>query len=399
MPTLEIAFKNLAHRKLGVALLAIQIALASAIFSNLEFISNRLETFCAQSTGIHEEQLLSLSMRLVDYKISMTDIQEDIQLLEQLPQIMSVAYMRWIPLWRRTNESALSLNPDGALAQTISESDVSPFAIATLDLQILTGRDLNATDFVFANADKNISANNVLITQSLAEHLFGKSVDAINKMIYINGQSHTIVGVCSNWPGFKPSLQQPKEFTVFIPQILDGSNEIRYLIRASNGLSTDAVAQSAVKIFNNKYLVARADKISAVKADTLNSDIMTSRLLKIMNLVLGMVVAIAIGGQTFFWVGQRTKQIGIRRALGASKQDIMVMLLQESTLIACLGLVLGIYPSLAASQYFIGLGYPHLPVSYLLVTNIILLVLCLASTAIPIFKASKLSPSLATRTT
>jgi putative ABC transport system permease protein len=394
---------SLMQRKFGVFLFALQIAFATAIFSNLGFVSQTLTAFCKRPSGINENQLFSVTMRSIGAKIHYADVQHDLNSLQGIANVEQVAYMRWIPLWWQGGEETLRTQVEkNSLAQPIVESNVSPHALAALGLNIIAGRDFLPEDMMIKTSASGTRAKKIIITQVLAEILFEHAESAIGKIVYEGDMDFEIIGVTHNWLGFRPRIHEQNESTAFFPQIDEGDDvEQRYIVRTKNIQLTAAVIENVSRYLMQNYhneLNLNINKISEVKTETFNTDNMISILLKVINIVLGAVVAIAISGQTLFWINQRIKQIGVRRALGASQRDIMVLLLLENTIICSAGLAVGILLSLLANQATLTLGYPPLPPLFLMSTCVLLLALCLISTAIPAWRASKISPSVATRT-
>jgi putative ABC transport system permease protein len=114
--------------------------------------------------------------------------------------------------------------------------------------------------------------------------------------------------------------------------------------------------------------------------------------------VLLAITAAGIVGLTSFWVGQRRKQIGVRRALGATKRDILTYFLTENFLIGGAGVVVGsamaIGMSMWLQQHF---ETERMSVVYVLVGMVLLLLLGQGAVLAPAMRASKVSPVEATR--
>jgi putative ABC transport system permease protein len=121
-------------------------------------------------------------------------------------------------------------------------------------------------------------------------------------------------------------------------------------------------------------------------------------LMGVVSVVLLIITAAGIVGLTSFWVGQRRKQIGVRRALGARKRDILSYFLTENFLISLggvlLGAVLAIAMNLWMAQHY---EMQRLSLLYLLAGIVALLLLGQGAVLAPALRASRISPVEATR--
>jgi putative ABC transport system permease protein len=103
-------------------------------------------------------------------------------------------------------------------------------------------------------------------------------------------------------------------------------------------------------------------------------------------------------GLTMYWVGQRRRQIGLRRALGARRIDILRYFHTENLLIAGSGALLGVLGGLGANLWMsTHLGTARMSWIYIGVGAIIVLILCQLAVLWPAYRAASIPPSLATR--
>jgi putative ABC transport system permease protein len=121
-------------------------------------------------------------------------------------------------------------------------------------------------------------------------------------------------------------------------------------------------------------------------------------LMGVICLILIAVTAAGIVGLTSFWVGQRHRQIGVRRALGARKVDILHYFQIENLLIAGIGAVIGVLLALGLNLWLITrYEMSHLPVPYVLIGVVAVLSLGQAAVFVPARRASNVPPVSATR--
>jgi putative ABC transport system permease protein len=124
---------------------------------------------------------------------------------------------------------------------------------------------------------------------------------------------------------------------------------------------------------------------------------MAGMLLGVITLLL-LVTSLGIVGLTSFWVGQRRRQIGIRRAIGATRADILHYFQAENFLIVSMGVVLGVLLAyllniLLMEKYEV----THLPITYLLVGAAVLWALGQVAVLGPALRAASVPPVVATQ--
>ena len=123
-------------------------------------------------------------------------------------------------------------------------------------------------------------------------------------------------------------------------------------------------------------------------------------LLLIVSGLLLLVTALGIIGLASFWVQQRTKQIGIRRALGATRAQILRYFQTENFLLAGIGIVVGMLLAYLLNQWLMGrYELPRLPLLYLPVGAVLLWLLGQIAVFGPARKAASIPPAVATRST
>jgi putative ABC transport system permease protein len=116
-------------------------------------------------------------------------------------------------------------------------------------------------------------------------------------------------------------------------------------------------------------------------------------------IALLVVTALGIVGLASFWVQQRTKQIGVRRALGATRGQILRYFQTENFLLATLGIVIGMMLAYGINQLLMGrYELPRLPALYLPIGAVVLWLLGQLAVFGPARRAAAVPPAVATRT-
>jgi putative ABC transport system permease protein len=173
-----------------------------------------------------------------------------------------------------------------------------------------------------------------------------------------------------------------------------------YLVRAEPGERErviGALDQALLAIQSERQVTVRT--LEEVKAGGYSLNVFLSKVLAILMVLLLGVTALGIFGTTSFSVTQRTKQIGTRRALGAARGEILRHFLVENSLIAAMGMALGLAGAFAlnlllVTQFEGGKLSPTLTLAGVL----LIWAIGVVATIAPARRASRLSPAIATRT-
>lgn len=243
----------------------------------------------------------------------------------------------------------------------------------------------------------------VIISRALAQHLF-PGQDAAGRTIYAFG-ANRVVGVVDR-------LVQPRDYgaagdyryAMMFPVDLPYSRGT-YLMRVDDPARRQAVigqalqalkADGPLRLISPRY----ATTLEAARAKYYRNDRAMAWLLVGVSLLLLLVTALGIVGLSSFWVGQRRRQIGIRRAIGASRRDIRTYFQAENFLIATGGIVLGMALAYGINlvlmrHYELG----RLPGYYLPLGAIVLWTLGQLAVLGPALRAAAVPPVVATRST
>jgi putative ABC transport system permease protein len=266
----------------------------------------------------------------------------------------------------------------------------------TLGLTLLSGRFLEEQEVTASSSfeDGSNSIKAVVLSRSLADKLYGKDVDPTGKLL--NGLP--VVGVVASAmvsyvaPGYTDGVafiprfatnyppnyvircqpQQCEQLMVKVPELLEK-------------LDPNRMVRNVRTMADNKHNSYRRDRSMVV--------MMTATII-----LVSAVTGLGIVGLTLLWVNQRRKQIGIRRALGATQLAIIRYFLLENVVITGIGIVVGVIISLAINQLMVQhYSMTALPVSYLLSGMVAVWLLGLLAALMPAWRTIRISPALATR--
>jgi putative ABC transport system permease protein len=407
----------LRKHKAGTVLIALQIALTLAIVCNAVFIIGQRIDRVGRPTGLQEANLFLVTQQWVGApsgddpagveKLD-TMLREDLAALTALPDVASVTPINSLPLLNSSWTGQMALKPGHDPGANASLHTAFYFAddqvVPTLGLRVVSGRAFNAGDIGHKAFRDQGGPDIVIVTQAIADKLFPDG-GAVGKTVYLNGDSKptTIVGVVERMqiPATGSWGNSFTWYSTLVPTRLN-SNFSRYAVRAKPGrldAAMRAVAPALYKV--NPMRVLDEDSVRSfadIRARGYRADVGMAVLMSVICLILVAVTAAGIIGLTSFWVGQRRKQIGVRRALGARKADILRYFQTENLMIAgggaVLGVVLAVGLNLLLMQHF---EMDRLPIVYVLAGVVVVLALSQAAVFPPARRASNVPPVEATR--
>jgi putative ABC transport system permease protein len=196
-------------------------------------------------------------------------------------------------------------------------------------------------------------------------------------------------------------MSERGEFSLIQPVRLNNSYSM-YAIRTEPGQS-DRVIGEAEAALRRVALTPRQFKIETVAGDRVKryrNERALAWMLIAVSVLLLLVTASGVVGMTTLRVAQRRKQIGVRRALGARKIDILRLFISENLIVTSAGVATGLVLAVAFNQLLVSqLELPKLPVPYLLLGAVLFLLLGIAAVYGPAWRAAGISPATATRST
>lgn len=397
----------LKHHKAGTLLIALQIALTLAIVCNALFIIHERLARLGQPSGLDETNLLVVQNEWVG-KPSKDEIASlmatDLDTVRKIPGVQDVYASNSYPLSGSGIGYGIGHDPDKRkFVATTAVYFADEHALPTLGLKLVAGRNFRADEIGQLGGRDKIVPTVIIITRDLAQRLFPDG-SAVGKLAYVSDKPSVIVGVVDRMqsPFVDVSVAQWSGCSVLLPfRQLTGTTY--YMVRTQPGQLLDVArhVRSALYAENRLRVISPKDGVQTfaqVRAAAYKGDRGVAILMSGISVILLAMTGAGIVGLTSFWVGQRRKQIGVRRALGATRHDILSYFMTENLLIGVAGVVLGCVLATALNlwlmkQFEIG----RLAPGYVVAGVVTLLLLGQAAVLAPAMRASKVPPVEATR--
>jgi putative ABC transport system permease protein len=397
---------SLRHHKITALLVILEIALTCAIVCNSVFlISQRIDRMNIPS-GVAENEVIQIQTADIGRRAdTMARAREDLAAIEKISGVKAVALSNQVPFGRSSNNSTIKLDPNQKGESLNATLYQGQDVIQALGAQVIAGRDLTHEDNVdlsVAIASKlTVIPKVVVISSGMADKLW-PGQGAVGKTIYLGDKPMMVVGVLRHL--VRPSIWDwnTADYSIVIPLRIGATPGTNYIIRTAP-VDRERVLQQAVaalKVINPNRLILKKRSFDEVRREYFQDDRSMIGLLVGVCVALLVVTALGIVGLGSFWVAQRRRQIGVRRALGATRANILHYFQTENFILTTVGIAAG-----AALAYGVnGLlmqhyELPRLPGAYPVAGAILLWLVGQAAVLWPALRAAAVPPVVATRST
>jgi predicted permease len=322
-----------------------------------------------------------------------------------LPGVQHVSSSFGVP-WRDGRALSISFTFSVEGARRDKDEDprarfrsISPGYFETLGVPIVEGRD-------FRDSDRNGAERVVIISRSVAQRLFpGREAvdrhmqwtDGVMKFIGISTEPRRIIGVVPDVDD-ENIIPQPA-MTIYQPSTQEGWNS-RLFVRAQNDpyALVPAVTRTIREIAGDQP-VERAATLDDVRAEVLTPDRLNAIVFGGFATLALLISVVGVAGVLAFSVSGRTREFGIRQALGARPRSILTKVLTEGLVIASAGVVAGVVVGFALERT-IGkfIGVVQLPGALPLIASAaVILAAAVIASALPAARAARVDPAEALR--
>ncbi|MDE2156675.1 MAG: FtsX-like permease family protein [Xanthomonadaceae bacterium] len=390
----------LRHHRTAAFLIGMEIALACAILCNALFmITSRLDMMHVDS-GVDESRLVTVWLEGVD-DASATDLAARLRAgFAGLAGVDSVGIGNAVPFTQRTGEMGFRLVADDMHYNQQGHFYVGgPQFAATLGLKLASGRWFRPDEYG-AISEFLPRSPSAMVDAAYAKKLW-PGQDPLGKMVYSGTDGYRVIGTYASLVRPDP-YPQAQHNTLLLAGTPGKGLASVYVLRTT--------PEQAARVWNDaRALVTRI--APTVVIDPIHSGPMTdlrrayfaadramAGMLVGVIAALLLVTALGIVGLASFWVAQRRKQIGVRRALGATRGDILHYFQTENFLIVTGGIALGMLLAFGLNLFLMKhYELPRLPLSYLPVGAIALWLLGQLAVLGPALRAAAVPPVVATR--
>jgi putative ABC transport system permease protein len=399
----------LMRNKTGPILVALQVALSLAILANAMHIVNERRAAMTRPSGLSDEHatfyIIARNLSNDSPEQQLATMKREADVLRAVPGVASVANVSQMPLSRSGSNSSVAVDRHQVRESAIASTYVSGDSIIkTFGLKLVEGRDFLPQELVDLNENETRDyPKQVIITKALADKLWpGASV--VGKTMYwgtgADAQGVLVVGVVERLQTAHVNLKPSSEYSALIPARLYGNPGNLYAIRAEPGQRDRVMkeAETALRKSSATPMILRLKTFDKDREELYRADAALCWMLVTVSVLLLLITCSGIVGMASLWVTQRRKQIGVRRALGARKLDILRYFIMENFMITSAGVFGGVTLGLALNHLLVSkLEMARLPAGYLIGGAVVFWALGVLAAYGPAWRAASISPATATR--
>jgi putative ABC transport system permease protein len=397
---------GLRRHKATSALIALQVALTLCIVSNALFVVHDRLVRIDRPTGIDEADFAMFRNEWLTPQGDLkARIQGDLAVLRSAPGVADAYATNGVPLYLGGGAGGVGLKPNQETPSAYTaEYIVDDHAMKTLGIRLTEGRWFTAGEIVERHDSPEDGPPIVIITRALATKLFPAG-QALGSSIYVGKKASSIIGIAERLVtpllyGVPAQVMDSFfENSILIPGLLVESSYL-YVIRATPG-QRDAALLASQRLLAQHDRARGIDLVHtfpAIRAESYKTDRSLASLLSLVCAMLLLVTGLGIVGLASYWVGLRRSPIGIRRALGARRVDIVRYFQIENVLIVGCGAAVGLALAVATNLWMVQkMALPRMGVHYAIAGAAIVLILGQLAVLWPARRAASIPPARATR--
>ncbi|ABM01065.1 ABC transporter permease [Shewanella amazonensis] len=387
----------------GPLLLLAQIILSVAIVANAAFIIQQRVDLMARPSGITESESFEFSVFNFGEEMDLFARDErDLEILRNLPGIKSAAPINMVPLSGSGWSDRFVDGPDPKNAKSLPQfafylSDEE--LVNALGLRLVEGRTFHKGQVLSGFEDKSIQREAIL-SQPLAKAFWGEE-SPIGKVVYQgDDEPITVVGVVERLHGAWVDDRNLENSVIMNIDFNGRSPNAGYMIRseAADIPQLKETIKAALLKDEPRRVIRGFSTIAENREQNYASHAMMVFVLSCMIILLLVITALGLSGMVMFNIERRTRQIGTRRALGATRGNILGWFLTENYLLLGVGALVGSLLAFELSRQLMDFfSLDALAWQYPAVTVALLFVVTTIAVIIPARRAAAISPSIATR--
>lgn len=385
--------KSLLRRKVITALLLVQLALTLALIANSAVLAWQARQLANQPTGLSLNNLLRVPIKPTLPELrsqpALGDLMaRQLSAIRAVPGVVSASWMNQTPLlFGGMNGNIFVIDK-----QDTTNIGMVPYQLGsvsmreTLDLALLQGRWLEETD---------VDTEVIVISEQLAKQLF-----ADGEVLGQQTSAGRVIGVVSDV--LTQRYADHQNYAIYLPWNMPNADYGYQLVVKTAPGQLDRVREqlpAVLKAVELEVDIGTLQSFAELHRTLFRSETGLATLLAVLSGLMLLVAMISAYSHALFHGVQQQKEIGIKRALGASRPRIMLEVLSESWLTTLTGASVGMVLALALQQQLAKvLSMPALPWSLLLVSLLLLLLCVSIATWYPARLATRVSPATATKT-
>ena len=395
--------EGLRRNRLRSLLVVAEVALSLVLLIGAGLLIRSFVTLLNTNPGFDADSVLTVDLPLSRSKYpeagqQVTFVQQLLQRTSEVPGVASVAAVNILPLSGNGRESSFTIDgrptpPEGQEPEA-EASTVTPDYFRTMGIPLMRGR-------AFVEGDKKDAPPVVIISEALARANFAGE-DPLGKRLVIRDDMppFEIVGIVGDIRHEKLETETHPEYYLSFYQIPE--RQVNLVVRAAAGAeaaSLQMTVRSAIKQLDKDQLIWEMKTMEQWRAESVARRRFNMMLLGIFASLALLLAAVGIYGVMSYSVTQRTHEIGIRMALGASARDVIRMVVGQGMTLALTGVGAGLLAAFGVTRVMSSLLYGVTATDALTFSAVTLGLtgLALLACLIPALRATRVDPMTALR--
>lgn len=323
-------------------LLLVEVAMLTAVIVNALAVVAATQDRWSLSTGIDEADIGVIRSIGVIGAANDSTAAQTLQLLRETPGVESAAY--GAPPLMNTSTTPVRRSADSRSGSVTAYLFQGSQGLArTLDLDVVAGRTFTEDDPPPANSLTDESILPVLVTDALSRRLY-PGAGALGKVLYTDGNPFRVIGIVRHLRSQLTGTDNDDFGIVSEVRIEQENVGGAFTIRAGKGRLDRALPLAAAGMaqHNPGHVQADVFTLRDKRKEYFSSDMAVTRTLVAVVAILLAMLACGLAALTYFLVHKRRRQIGVMRALGAMRRDILFFFACENLLVAGAGVLAGV---------------------------------------------------------
>jgi putative ABC transport system permease protein len=392
------------HRHTRSAMVIAEIALSVLLLIGAGLMISSFTRLANTSPGISPADVLAVQLTLPESKYSNPDQRAGFtdQLLARikgLPGVQFAGAVQPLPLGGSGNQVGIARA--GKTVRGVQDVTTADFTRAAPDyfraigIPVLSGRS-------FDEHDRSGAPLVCIIDEHLAQSEFPEQ-DPIGRVLIMNplhGAHATleIVGVVGHVKSY--GVDQPSRVELYVPYAQNPGFSMAVMVKSPGGSPAlvPAIREELKRIDPNQP-ISNVVSMDQVVAETTSQQRLSTLLLAAFAATALLLTAIGLYGVVSYWTTERTREFGIRLALGAREADVIELVLRQSAILGGIGVVVGLLAACGLTRMISSLLFgvsPFDPTTFIAAPAILLLVSLVAG-VIPARRAMRVDPAIALR--
>ncbi len=386
------------------ALVVAEVALALILLVGAGLFLRSFTALNSVELGFDPKNLTALQVPLSAVRYQTTEAsvafqQKLLARIRSLPGVESAAAVPGLPFERGLNMYATIQGKEKPFGRSVEMRAITADYFRTVGIKVLRGRQ-------FSDADANPGTREIFVNERFAK-IFWDQQDPLGQTVNLGEKDLWVVaGVVSDIREAGLAYRPQPTFYMHAARVEDSLTRATnswfpnsFLIRTSGPVDLNAALRGAVHEMDPLLPVSKIRPMTEVMATSISTERFLLMLMSVFAGLALVMTCVGIFSVLSYQVTQRTQEIGIRMALGASRTDVLGMVLRHGLLLAALGLAIGIGGAVAASRVVKTMLFQIQPTDPTTYVAVAVLLLCVAALAcwIPARRATRVDPMVALR--